>query len=303
MSDATIVRPAAPAIAVRTGILLVFMAGVLWSLQGLVIRQIVEAGSWAVLFWRSVGMLPVLGLFLLVRTGGSPLPAFRALGLTGVAGGLALVGAFGGAIYALQTTTIANAVFLFAASPLLAAVLGRIVLREPVAAPTWIAIAVAFAGISIMVGEGIATGALLGSLAALLSALGFAVFTVTLRRGRGHDTLPSVVLGAVFAATAGALLATTTGDPLAVPLGDAVWALLLGAISLAGGMVLYTLGSKAVPAAQSTLLSNVEVVLSPVWVWLVYREGASTNTFVGGAIILAAILLNGLVHSRRPSPR
>lgn len=303
MSDATIVRPGAPAMANRTGILLVFMAGVLWSLQGVAIRQIVEAGSWSVLFWRSVGMLPVLGLFLMVRTGGSPLRSFRALGLTGVAGGLALVGAFGGAIYALQTTTVANAVFLFAASPLLAAVLGRIVLHEPVAAPTWIAIAVAFAGISIMVGEGIATGALLGSLAALLSALGFAVFTVTLRCGRGHDTLPSVVLGAVFAATTGALLATATGDPLVVPVGDAVWALLLGAISLAGGMVLYTLGSKAVPAAQSTLLSNVEVVLSPVWVWLVYREGASTNTFIGGAIILAAILFNGLVHSRRLSPR
>jgi DME family drug/metabolite transporter len=287
-----------PAVSYGTGILLVAMAGVLWSLQGLFIRQIDTAGAWAILFWRSVGMLPAVAVFLVVRSGGSPLAAIRRQGLTGVLGGLALVGAFGGAIYALQTTTVANAVFLFAASPLLAALIGRVVLHERVPARTWAAIAAAFVGILVMVGEGIAGGALAGSLAALVSALGFALFTVTLRRSGSHDTLPSVLLGGVFAATAGALAAAQGGETLLVPLPDVAWAIAMGAVALTGGMVLYTLGSKVIPAAQSTLLANVEVVLAPVWVWLFYGEGASAKTFVGGAIILSALVLNGLTGAR-----
>ncbi|WP_051150364.1 EamA family transporter [Rubellimicrobium thermophilum] len=187
-----------------TGIGLILAAGVLWSLQGLFIRQIGTAGPWAILFWRSLGMIPVLAGFLVWRAGGgSPLPALRRAGLAGVMGGLALVAAFAGAIVALQSTTVANAVFLFAASPILAALLGLLVLGERVAAATGAAIAAALAGIFLMMREGLAAGAALGNGAALLSALGFAAFTVALRLGRLHDTLPTVLLGAVFAMLAG----------------------------------------------------------------------------------------------------
>ncbi len=76
------------------GMVLVVVAGVIWSTQGLVFRQIDAAGTWAVLFWRSVGMVPVLLAFLIWRAGGSPLPAIRAVGIAGVLGRLGLVGAF-----------------------------------------------------------------------------------------------------------------------------------------------------------------------------------------------------------------
>lgn len=277
-------------------------AGFLWSLQGLVIRQIVEAESWAVLFWRSLGMAPVLTVFLYARTGGSPLAAIRSLGLAGVLGGVALVGASGGAVYALQTTAVANAVFLFAASPLLAALIGRAALRERVAPLTWAAIAIAMVGVVIMVGEGIASGAPGGSLAALVSALGFALFTVTLRASGKQDSIPSVLLGSVFAAATGAVLAGQTGQALAVPMPDAVWALALGAFTLTGGLIVYSIGSKVIPAAESTLLANIEVVLGPLWVWLVYGEGATAKTFVGGAVILTALVLNCVGSARRASP-
>lgn len=282
-----------------SGMVLVVLAGILWSSQGLIFRQIDSAGTWAVLFWRSIGMVPVLLAFLIWRAGGSPLPAIRAVGLAGVLGGIGLVGAFGGAIYSIQATTIANAVFLFAASPFLTALIGWAVLGERVRPETWAAMGVAMAGIFVMVRDGLEGGALAGNVAALLSALGFAVFTVSLRWRGLADTLPSVLLGGIFSIAVGALVAGHLGQTLAVPLPDALWSMAMGAGTLSGGMVLYTLGSRVVPAAELALLSNIEVMLAPLWVWLFLNETASAATFMGGAILLVAVTMNGLSGARR----
>ncbi|WGV17693.1 DMT family transporter [Fuscovulum ytuae] len=281
------------------GMVLVVTAGVLWSTQGLIFRQIDAAGTWATLFWRSMGMIPVLLAFLVWRAGGSPLPAIRAVGLPGALGGLGLVGAFAGAIYSIQSTTIANAVFLFAASPFLTALIGWMTLGERVRAETWAAMAVALTGIFVMVRDDLSGGAMAGNIAALLSALGFAVFTVTLRWGKVSDSLPSVLLGGLFSLLAGAVIAGQMGQTLAVPAPDALWAMAMGAVTLSGGMVLYELGSRVVPAAESALLSNIEVMLAPLWVWLFLGETASSATFLGGAILLVAVTMNGLSGARR----
>ncbi|PLL11011.1 EamA family transporter [Tabrizicola sp. TH137] len=281
------------------GMVLVIAAGLLWSTQGLIFRQIEEAGTWATLFWRSAGMIPVLLGFLIWRAGGSPLPAIRAVGLPGALGGLGLVVAFAGAIYSIQSTTIANAVFLFAASPFLTALIGWAVLGERVRAETWAAMAVALTGIFVMVRGDLSGGAMAGNIAALLSALGFAVFTVTLRWGKVSDSLPSVLLGGLFSLLTGAVIAGQMGQTLAVPAPDALWAMAMGAITLSGGMVLYELGSRVVPAAESALLSNIEVMLAPLWVWLFLNETASTATFLGGAILLVAVTMNGISGARR----
>ena len=285
------------------GMVLVVLAGIVWSTQGLIFRQIESAGTWAVLFWRSLGMVPVLLAFLVGRAGGNPLPAIRGVGLAGVLGGIGLVGAFAGAIYSIQSTTIANAVFLFAASPFLTALIGWVALGERVRRETWAAMAVALAGIFVMVRADLSGGAMAGNIAALLSALGFAVFTVTLRWGRVADSLPSVLLGGVFSLLAGAVIATQMGQPLAVPRADALWAMTMGAVTLSGGMVLYELGSRVVPAAESALLSNIEVMLAPLWVWLFLNETASPATFMGGAILLVAVTMNALSGTRRATAR
>lgn len=281
------------------GMVLVVLAGILWSTQGLIFRQIHDAGTWATLFWRSVGMIPVLLAFLIWRAGGNPLPAIRGVGLAGALGGMGLVGAFAGAIYSIQSTTIANAVFLFSASPFLTALIGWIALKERVRPETWAAMVVALTGIFVMVRGDLSGGAMAGNIAALLSALGFAVFTVTLRWGKVADSLPSVLLGGIFSLVAGAAIASQMGQTLAVPLPDALWAMTMGAVTLSGGMVLYELGSRVVPAAESALLSNIEVMLAPLWVWLFLGETATTATFMGGAILLVAVTINGISGARR----
>jgi drug/metabolite transporter (DMT)-like permease len=278
---------------------LVLTAGLLWSFQALIIRQIEEAGSWSILFWRSLVMLPVLIAFLAWRSGGSPLPAIRRAGAAGVLGGIGLVAAMAGAIIGFQTTTVANAAFLLAASPFLAAFLGRIILREMVSSQTWIAIAISVVGIFIMVREGLSAGAWLGNVAALVGALGFAAFTVSLRWRRIEDSLPCVIIGALFAVITGAMIAAKLGQPLMMPASDLFWCVLMGIVTMSGGMILYTFGSKVVPTAELALLSNTEVMLAPFWVWLLMEETASAGTFVGGAVLLVAILFNAYAGVRR----
>lgn len=283
----------------KAGMAMVLAAGTLWSFQALLIRQIEQADAWTVLFWRSLAMLPVVLAFLAWRSGGSPWPAIRGVGLAGVLGGLSLIVAMGGAILAFQSTTVANAAFLLAAAPLLAALLGRILLRERVAPRTGAAMGLALVGIFVMVLDGLAAGAWLGNLAALISALGFAAFTVALRWRHLGDSLPVLVLGSLFSVMAGGLAASHLGQSLAVPLPDLLWCALMGALTLSGGMILYTLGSKVVPAAELVLLSNTEVMLAPLWVWLVLGETASAATLAGGAILLAALMFNALGGARR----
>lgn len=281
-----------------TGVALVALAAVLWSSMGLLVRAIGPADAWTIVFWRSAGMVPVL-LAVVVLRQGAVLRPFAQVGLPGVIGGLGLVAAFGGAITAFQITTVANAVFLFSASPFFAAVLGWLVLREPVRPATWAAIGLAVAGMFLMVREGLGTGATAGNVAALISALGFATFTVALRRGRLGDMLPATVLGGVFSMIAGAGVVWASGGSLAAPLPVIGIAVFMGAGTLAAGLILYTLGSRVLPAAELTLLSMIEVLLAPLWVWLAFGEMATAGTFAGGAVVLVAVMLNALSGARR----
>lgn len=281
-----------------TGVGLVVMAALLWSLQGLIFRQIETASPWAILFWRSLGMAPVILAFVLWRSRGSVRKPLRGVGWAGVAGALGLVMAFGGAVYAFQSTTVANAVFLFAATPFLTAMLAWAMLGERVSPRTWGSIALAMVGIFVMVRGGLEGGALPGNIAALCSAAGFAAFTVTLRRKGVTDPMPTVFLGAILATITGALATWSFAETLAMPRADTLWALGMGAVTLSGGMVLYTLGSRVVPAADLTLLMTIEVMLSPLLVWVFLGETARPTTLLGGVFVLAAIVITARAGTR-----
>lgn len=285
-----------------SGYAMVFMAGLLWSTVGLGIRLIEDAVVWQILFYRSISMSVFLYAVVRLRTGRAPLGLIRAMGWPGLVAGSALVAAYSGAIFALQTTSVANAMMLFAAAPLIAAVLGRILLAESVRPATWVAIAVAACGIAVMVWDKTSGAALRGNLAALGSALGFAVFTVALRRGRAVEMMPAVLLSGLIGTVVMAAICLSLGLSLALGPRDAGIAAGMGVFQVGAGLVLYTIGSRSVPAAELTLLSMSEVVLGPVWVWLFLGERADSATLAGGAILLAAIAGNALSGARRKRP-
>lgn len=282
----------------KTGALLVIIAGVIWSLMGLAIRNIEAASAWQILLYRSAGMVPVLLTFVAIRSGGRPLQQIARTGWAGIVGALGLLAAFAGAIIALQATTVANAVFLFAAAPFLTALLAWALLGEQVRPATRAAIAIAAVGVIIMVREGLSGGAAAGNIAALISALGFAAFTVTLRWGKLEDMVAAVLLGALVSMLAAALMLVWSGTSLRVSLWDGALSAAMGAVLLSGGMVLYTFGSRAVPAAETALLSMLEILLAPLWVWLFLGETATATTFAGGAVLLVAVAFNAISGAR-----
>ena len=283
----------------QRGIMFVCLAGVLWSTVGLGIRLIEDAQAWQILFVRSFGLSALLYVVIRLRSGQSPFKLAYLTSWAGVIGALALVAAYSGGIYAMQKTSVANAMLLFASAPFMAAILGLIILKERVKPHTWIAIAVALAGIGIMVWDKTGSTAMLGNIAALLSAFGFAVFTIALRWGKHGEMLPVVFLSGLFAiGTMGAICLTLDFSLILSPRDSGI-ALTMGVFQVGAGLVLYTLGSKSVPAAELTLLSLAEVILGPFWVWLFLGETISSYTLLGGAVLLLAIAGNTAFSTRR----
>ena len=299
MSEALAAKLESPRISYFVGVVLVLMSGVFWSSMGLGIRMIEQANVWQILFYRSIALACFLFCIITLRSGYRPLTAIRNAGIAGAIGGVGLVFAFSGGIYAIQTTTVANAMFLFAAAPFLAAVAGWIILREQVRHATWVAMLFAIVGIAIMVINGFAAGKLIGNVSALLSATGFAVFTIALRWGKLEDMLPAVFLAGVFAIIAGAVVCEFNGYGFDLPRNDIVISMSMGVFQVGMGLVIYTIGSRVVPAAELALLSMTEVLLGPLWVWIFIGETVSFYTLLGGTVLMLAIAGNALSGLRR----
>ncbi|MDP5086166.1 MAG: DMT family transporter [Yoonia sp.] len=295
----SIVRAPQKEIGHRQGLLFVFAAGVLWSTVGLGIRLIEEANVWQILLYRSIALSAFLYVVIRLRSAESPFAQARRSGLPAAVAGLALVAAYAGGIYSIQVIPVANALLLFATAPFITAILGWIVLREHVRSATWIAIIVAIGAIAIMVSGETSRGDVAGTLAALGSACGFSVFTVALRWGKSGEMLPAVFLSGLFAIVITSVICLLLGFSFVLSPRDGGIAMGMGVFQVGAGLVLYTLGSRTLPAAELALLSLAEVLLGPFWVWLFLGEDASFRTLAGGALLLAAIAGNALSGARR----
>lgn len=269
------------------GCALVLITALVMSTGGLIVRHI-DAGDWQIVFYRSLAIFIGLAVFLIVRDRSLAYRTVRRTGVAGVLAGVGMAMAMIGFILAVNATSVANAVFLMAAAPFMAAGMGWLFLRERVAGATWIAMAVALAGVTTMVWHGLTGGSLFGTAMALVSALGFAGFSVALRGGREGDMVPSVAIGGGISLMVGGAVALASGAGLALPTGAIALTLFFGLMT-AGSLALFTIGARSVPAAILALLSLIEVVLQPMWVWIVLDEVPHAVTMIGGAILLAAI--------------
>jgi len=150
-----------------------------------------------------------------------------------------------------------------------------------------------------MIGEGLAEADLLGDLASLSAAVGFAGFVVGIRRGRQTDMSVAILIGAVITMAASAGMALVGGTGLVAPTVDAGLAVTYGALVIGAGIVMLTIGAKSVPAAEIIVLSMSEVVLASIWVWLAFGEVPSILTLVGGAIVLGSIAVQASIGMRK----
>ncbi len=286
----------------RRGVVLVLSAGVFWSIAGLLVRLMESASEWQILMYRSVALCLTLLMYLALRPGDGLVRAFRTAGGAAVVAGLFLCGGFASWIFAMTHTTIANALFLLSASTFMSAILARVVLRERVKPSTLVFMSIGTAGVAVMVAEGIAIGTLTGNLCGLGAALAFAAFAVTLRRGKALDMTPAVCWAGIWGTLFGALMVWLVDQSYSVPFDDLVLCALMGFVQVGLGLILFTAGSRYLPAAELTLLSLTEVVLGPVWVWLGVGEVPSLLTVAGGAVVLGAVAGQAIFSVRRRPP-
>jgi drug/metabolite transporter (DMT)-like permease len=279
----------------RNALLTLVFCTVLWSTAGVATRQLEHAEGYEITFWRSLFCAGFVVAAMMVQHRGRWLSRIVAIGWPGVASGLMWSVMFTCFMLGLARTTVANVLVVMAAAPLLAALLGLAVLREPVLPRTWAAIAIAAAGIVWMVREGLSGDGLVGMAIAFAVPIASAINIVLLKRDGGRvDLVPTVLLGAVFSCLVTLPLAwplSSGGTDLAILAG-------LGVFQLALPCMLVVGATRHLAPHEIALLGLLEVVLGPLWAWLGAGERPAASTLQGGALVLAALALNELASLR-----
>ncbi len=266
-------------------------APVFWSLAGVVVKSLEQATEWQINFYRCLSLALFVAAVTLIRYRRSTLTVLRMGGLKTLMSGALLSGAMLCNVVALKYTTVAVAVFVMAAAPILAALLGRLFLGEEVRARVWISIVLAILGIGIMVGGRLQIGDTVGVAVAILGIVFFGVYAVSLRVGKNVDMTPAVFYGGAIGTAVSFSVSIGTGVGLAIPWIEAMWCTLLGVVQLGLGSVLFALAAQGVPAVQLTLFALGEPLLAPVWVWLMLGDVPTMTTLLGGAVLFAALAL------------
>lgn len=278
----------------------VMIGATLNSFGGLLLRTLEEAGPWQVVCYRS-GAVGIVMLGLLVyRSRGGFLRALIGASRWTLLGGVLLASANTFLILALDNTTVANALFILSGVPFFTALLARVLLKERLHRVTMLSMAVAVVGMTIIVHEGLASAQVLGNVFAMLCGLSFSCFVVLLRSRRATDMLPTLVLGGFIACVVAGVAA---GGSLRVPLGDALVCIAWGGGLNVVSQMLFWRSARHVPSAELTLLTMTEFVLGPLWVWLGVGERASTQTLVGGTLVMVAVAVRAFAGAsvRRPT--
>jgi drug/metabolite transporter (DMT)-like permease len=276
----------------QRGRLFVALAAVAWSTAGLLQRELsvdtaTQTGGRA--------LFAALGLFAYVALTErrNTLRAFVAIGRGGIAIVALLAVSSASFFIALNHTSVANVLFMQALAPIVAAALGTMV-GDPVSRRTWLAMAIAVAGVTVMVG-GPGRPSALGLALSLLMTLSFAATLVITRHHREVSMAPATCLSQVVVLVLAAPFASlSSAGPQ-----DLLILATLGICQIGLGFALLTIGARLIPAGEVALITLLEIVLGPLWVWVFLEERPSTSTLVGGAVVLGAVLLEA---TSQPDP-
>ena len=283
---------------VSSAIFVVLIAGLFWSFGPLVVRNLdnAELIPWQYSFFRGSTIFLILNIYLFLNEGRKFINNYERMGFSGLIGGISLGIANITFILSITTTTAAVTMMMSAAMPFLAAILAYIFLKEKISRTTLIALIIAAAGIIFMSFDSKQSGTFFGLINVLLSSLGFAGFTVSLRWKKNIPKLTTISTGGIFTACISLIVLLIIDSSIIISLKNTSLVALHGLL-VSSGLILYSTKSKYLPAADLTLLSITEVLGGIFWVWLPWfgiNEVPSINTLIGGGIITFAIVFYGL---------
>ena len=269
------------------GYILLLFGGFCLSWGGFIIRSFEEASIWQILFLRSFFFLLALIAFLFVTYKKNTFNIIKESGLPGLLGGFVLSFSFVAFVVAMSNTTVANVVFIISTQTMFLAIFGYFYLKEKVSLIGLISIILAMSGIIIMVGDSISGGSLFGNIVALAIPINFAILVMIIRKNTKVDMVPAIFYSGIFSLIYGFFLA----ESFEFTKHDLWMGFLLGVPQLAVSFICITIGSRTVDSATVGLLMLMETLCAPLWVWLFLNEIPPISVFIGGAVIISAIIL------------
>jgi len=283
----------------KIAIPVVLIAGLLWSFGPLVVRYMDNPHMvpWQYIFGRGLTIFIILNLYLYFEEGINFYKNYKKIGRSGVIGGCGLGVAMITFIYSITNTTAAVTLLCLAAMPFFTAVLAYLFLKEKISMNVWVSIIIATIGIIIMALGNTEKNSLLGFIFGLTSSIGFSVFSVTLRWRKETPKFTTVAIAGLFCFVFATIVILSTKQTFfSTSYNSSMFSLHGTLVCL--GLILYSIGSKAIPAAELTLLSLTEVIGGIFWVWLPLfgiNEIPSTNTIVGGFFLFVSLIYYSLI--------
>ena len=283
----------------RIAIPVVLFAGLLWSFGPLVVRYMdnPQLVPWQYIFGRGLTIFILLNLYLFFEEGKNFYKNYYKIGLSGVIGGSGLGIAMITFIYSITNTSAAVTLLCLAAMPFFTALLAFLFLKEKITLNVWISMIIATVGIIIMAVGNTEKNSLIGFVFGLTSSIGFSIFSVTLRWRKETPKFTTVAVAGLFCFVIATIMILANNQPFfATSYNSAMFS--LHGIIVCLGLILYSIGSKAIQAAELTLLSLTEVIGGIFWVWLPLfgiNEIPSTNTIVGGFFLFVSLIYYSLI--------
>ena len=268
------------------------------SFGGLVIRNIVQADEWQLVFYRALGMLFSVTVLLTLRYRRHTIFRLRDIGWPGIFGAMLVAVASISFVQSVAHMTIANALFMLCVIPFISAGLARFFLKEALPWRTIFTMMIAAAGVAVMLGEGVGGGSIFGNVMGLMTAISFGTYAVIVRWRRDVDMLPTLIVSSLIIMTVGAVV---SGGQLDVPLRDIALCLLWGGVLSGFSNWMFIVASRQLIAAEVTLVMLLEFVFGPIWVWLFVDEVPTRLTLIGGSLVISAVLFRALaeLHAAR----
>tara|TARA_E500000331_G_scaffold84903_1_gene80501 strand:- start:2526 stop:3431 length:906 start_codon:yes stop_codon:yes gene_type:complete len=283
----------------KIAIPIVILAGIIWSFGPYIVRHVDQPNlvPWQYLFTRGLVIFLLINIYLFFEEGKNFYKNYFKIGISGIIGGIGLGSAMITFIWSITNTTAAITLLCLASMPFITALLGFLFLKEKISFSVWITIIIATTGVSIMSFESFSIGSLTGLFFGLTSAVGFSIFSVTLRWRKETPKFTTVAFAGIFCCLFSVIIITTNDlSFLSSSKNSSLFALHGTFVCL--GLILYSLGSKFIPAAELTLLSLLEVIGGIFLVWvpiLGINEIPSNNTIIGGFLIFVAIIYYSLI--------
>jgi drug/metabolite transporter (DMT)-like permease len=275
-------------VSVDRGQVAVGLSAVVTSTAGLLQRQLSSVPVATQVGGRALFAAVTVAVYVMVTERGRVIEACRSVGGAGVGFATCLAVSSATFTVALNDASVARVLVILAIAPVLAALLGFVVLSERLTVRTMIAMAVALLGVGVMLGSP-GGGSALGDGLSFIMAFGFAGAIVIARHRRDVSMAPATGLAQLMVLIVAAPVALVGGVAVAVP--DVLWLVLFGAGQIGLGLILLTIGARLVTAAQVALIFLLEIVLGPAWVWLAVGERPGVATAIGGAVVVAAVIL------------